>query len=249
MNACAHVIEQAGQPSFRMRVGRLGPLVGFYAIPLLAGVLLLAGVWFQPWVPVADLLRDPLSVAELSNDCCGLYYGAVSNLGVLIWAGGAAVCLFAGLVLHGLSRWSTETAFMLYAGFLTGLLAVDDLFLLHDFVLPHFGVPQLGIYAAYGALAAIYLVCFRREILARDAAVFLAAGALLATSVGIDQVIHSEAPIRIFVEDGAKLLGIILWTAFHVRTALTLCCGTARFARLDMAPGRGAVVVRGGSRS
>ena len=42
---------------------------------------------------------------------------------------------------------------------------------------------------------------------------------LLATSVGIDWVVHSDEPWRIIVEDGAKITGICAWGAFHVKAA------------------------------
>ncbi|MGI9383571.1 MAG: hypothetical protein ACR2PO_10485 [Methyloligellaceae bacterium] len=241
MSTSTQFMEQDGAPEFDLRVGQVQAHVWFYGLPFLAGALLLAVAWFQPWVPVADLLRDPLSVAELSQDCCGLYFGALSNLGVIIWAGAAAACLFAGLLLYSMTGWSPATMFMVYGGLLTGLLTVDDLFLLHDFVLPHFGIPQILVYAVYGAVALGYMLMFARLILEHDAVVFLAAGSLLAISVGIDQVIHNDAPIRIFIEDGAKLLGIILWTGFHVRTALTLC-GQALDTQRTMAVRRSAAV-------
>ena len=228
MSMNAQIVVQAGSPRIDLGIGQLQAHAWFYGLPSLLGALLLAAAWGQPWVPVADLLRDPLSVAEMSQDCCGLYYGALSNLGVLIWAGAAAACLFAGLLLAVVSGWSPAAVFLIYGGLLTGLLTVDDLFLLHDYVLPHFNVPQLLVYAVYAALALGYVALFARQILEHGALAFLTAGSLLAISVGIDQVIHSDAPIRIFIEDGAKLMGIIVWTGFHVRTALTICVRALR---------------------
>ena len=228
MSTSAQIMVQAGSPRIDLGIGRLQAHAWFYGLPTLVGALLLAAAWFQPWVPVADLLRDPLSVAEMSQDCCGLYYGALSNLGVLIWMGAAAACLFAALLVLVTGGWSPAAAFLIYGGLLTGLLTVDDLFLLHDYILPHFGVPQLLVYAAYGAVALGYLLLFARQILQHGAVAFLFAGSLLAASVGIDQVIHSDAPIRIFAEDGAKLMGIIVWTGFHVRAALTICVQALR---------------------
>ena len=69
-------------------------------IPLLPPALLIVAVIAQPWIAPGDLLRDPIAVAELRKDeCCSFYYGAVSNLGVLIWAVAAAVSLFSGVFI------------------------------------------------------------------------------------------------------------------------------------------------------
>ena len=108
------------------------------ALPL----VFMAAVVLQPWIDPADLLRDPLAVAELKPaECCKVYYGAVSNLGVLLWTAGAAIALFgAGLAL-ALGRPAGEAGLLLAAGMLTGFLAIDDLFLVHENVLPAFGVP------------------------------------------------------------------------------------------------------------
>ena len=57
------------------------------------------------------------------------------------------------------------------------------------------------------------------KLSAHRLAVFLVAGMLLATSVGIDAFIHDDHPLRIVFEDGAKLIGIALWGAFHVTAA------------------------------
>jgi hypothetical protein len=46
--------------------------------------------------------------------------------------------------------------------------------------------------------------------------------ALLGTSVVIDVLVHSESTLHVFMEDGAKFLGILAWAGFHVNAALDL---------------------------
>jgi len=201
--------------------------VSVYALVFVTISGLLAAAWAQPWVPVEDLLRDPLAVAQLASQCCHSYYGALSSLGVLLWAGTAAVCLFAGLLLFNLRGLSEDARFLGAAGLFSGLLAADDLFLLHDHVLPNYGVPDIATYSLYGLLCIGYLWSFRFVIAGQDFVAFLLACGFLAISILVDRVIHSDAPIRIFIEDGSKLFGIGLWAAFHVTAAVRLCLAAA----------------------
>ena len=208
-----------------------------YGLVLMAISGLLAVAWAQPWIPVEDLLRDPLAVAQLSSQCCHSYYGALSSLGVLLWSGTAAVCLFAGLLLLNSQGPSEAARFLGSAGLFSGFLAADDLFLLHDHVLPNYGVPEVAMYGLYGLLCIGYLLRFRVIIASQDMLAFLLAGGFLATSIFVDQVIHSDASIRILVEDGSKLFGIGFWAAFHVAAAFGLCLAAPpRFVGETAAP-------------
>jgi hypothetical protein len=59
--------------------------------------LLAAG---QSWVPAWQLFVDPIRVAEVAGpDCCHVYYGFISNMGILFWCTIAACCLFAALLI------------------------------------------------------------------------------------------------------------------------------------------------------
>lgn len=191
--------------------------------------LFIAAVALQPWVDPADLLRDPLAVAELKGAaCCKVYYGAVSNLGVLLWMGGAAVCLFAAAVVLANGSRPRTAVFLAAAGLLTGFLTVDDLFLVHENVLPAFGVPELVTYGAYGALGLVYLAVSWRQIIGHNVLLLAAAVVLLGTSVVIDWFFHSDHPLRIVLEDGAKLTGICAWVGFHVTAAWSEVSGAPR---------------------
>lgn len=192
---------------------------GVWCLTLLPPAALTAAVALQPWVHPADLLRDPLAVAEMSDACCKVYFGAISHVGVLVWTSAAAICAFAAGVLMVSSGRSDQVVFMIVAALLTGLLALDDLFLIHENVLPALGIAQPVTYAGYGLLAAAYLALSWRRILQNDYPLLSVALALLATSVAIDWLIHSDQPIRIVLEDGAKLCGIFAWSSFHVAAA------------------------------
>jgi hypothetical protein len=192
-----------------------------YSLTLLPVLLLLAGLWFQPYVPLGELMRDSLLVAEASEDCCHLYYGAVSNVGVLIWAGTAAILFFSVLVVRGLGAHKHRRLIVqfLLAGFLTTLLCVDDFFLIHDIVLPKLGFTEMQAYAVYALIALVYVWIARSEILAARWPMFLISVMCLALSVKIDVFMSVDSDFRLLVEDGAKLLGIAAWFSFHAEAA------------------------------
>ena len=205
-------------------------------VVLAVPVLFMAAVAAQPWIDPADLLRDPLAVAELRQpECCKVYYGAVSNLGVLLWASGAAICLFAAAV--ALTHWqrTREVVFLTSAGLLTGFLTIDDLFLVHENVLPAFGVSQPVTYGAYALLGLLYLAVSWREILRHNVFLLAAAVVLLGISAIIDWFFHSEHTLRIVLEDGAKLAGISAWISFHALAAWSILSAvtTASLDRLQ----------------
>lgn len=193
-----------------------------YVLTFAPVIGLIAGVWSQPFVPIAELLRDPLAVAELSEDCCHVHYGFVSNIGVLVWTAGAAILLFAGLLVFRRGGPRDATVFLVSAGLFTGWLMLDDFFLVHEDVLPKLGVPQLVTYAVYMALGLVYVALSWRRILDARAAMLIVAVCLLAYSVGTDVFIHSDSDIRILIEDGAKLAGIAAWVSFHIEAAFGL---------------------------
>lgn len=207
-----------------------------YALTFLPAIALLAAVALQTRVPLAYLMKDPLTVVQLSKHCCHVYYGLVSNLGVMLWTAAAAVCLFTSLLLLSLGRRGGETVFLAAAGVFTGWLALDDFFMIHEDVLPLFGVPQLLTYVAYGSAAGLYLILSWRYILRFRPMLMALALGFLGTSVVIDVLVHSENAIHVFAEDGAKFLGILAWTSFHVTAALNLASMAIDGQRISLTP-------------
>lgn len=201
-----------------------GTTVLIWLLALVPATLLIAGAAFQPWIDPADLFRDPLAVAELKGTaCCKVYDGAISSLGIIGWMSSAAVCLFVATFFASLrDRPQGSVLFFLYAGLFTAFLGFDDLFLVHENVLPAFGVPEPVTYGAYAAIGVGYLATSWRLILANRFVLFGGAIALLATSVVIDWFLHSDNVWRLIMEDGAKFVGISMWLAFHVDAAWNL---------------------------
>lgn len=185
---------------------------------LLLPSALIAAVLLQPYADPKLMFLDALAAAEFAPACCRPYFGFVSMLGIMLWVTTAAVCLFSALILLCTGARRGTIQFALFAGLFTGWLALDDAFLLHEVILPEFGVPQNAVLATIALLAAGYALVAWRRVMASDPLLFLAAGAALATSMAVDTIFHSLDAHLVYLEDGAKFIGIFCWTTFHVST-------------------------------
>ncbi|MDJ0612932.1 MAG: hypothetical protein QNJ29_04595 [Rhizobiaceae bacterium] len=184
--------------------------------------LFLAAVVFQPWVDPKWMFLDPLTAAELSGDCCHSHYGFVSTAGILLWAATAAIGLFVAAVLF-LTQAKVQTIlFPLFCGLLTGWIGLDDAFLLHETVLPSFGVPQNLVISIYLILGCSYAALNIRQILRRDFWILAMGATALAISIAVDVVFHSLNPMLVLLEDSAKFFGIFCWTSFHITSFVSL---------------------------
>jgi hypothetical protein len=160
--------------------------------------------------------RDPAAI-HVSDPMLG----ALSNLGAVLWAAAASVTLFAAALLRS-PQVAEVRAYLAYAGALTAWLLLDDLYMFHERVLPDsVGVPQWLVLTTYVVLVAGLCARFRRLIVATDYRLLAVAGACFALSIASDQAPGAWHRLDwlVFVEDGAKLLGIASWLAYFTSTA------------------------------
>ena len=150
---------------------------------------------FQPWVPPSELFRDSLAVAEQAGEeCCHLYYGFISNLGILLWSATSGVCLFAGLLLYGILGPRNGTIMMLYAAILTGFLTLDDSFMIHERIVPKlFDMGKEIIFLVYACLIGFYIIPFRKIILTLDAYLLGISLSLFAVGIIVDVFVKDES--------------------------------------------------------
>lgn len=207
-------------PSTVAMMGSATPWVR--AVAFAVPALFLSVVLLQPWAEPKWMFLDPLTAAEMSADCCHVYYGFVSNLGIMLWSATAAVCLLAAAVFAMQRRQPSLIWFAGSAGMLTGWLALDDAFMVHELVLPSLGVPQNAVLASYVALGAFYALASWRIILKADFLILAVGAAAMAVSIAVDTVFHSLLPAMVSLEDSAKFFGIFCWTAFHLSTMAAL---------------------------
>jgi hypothetical protein len=177
-------------------------------------VLAVAAVgWRVTHHPFGYFTRDPDSLAHQPP-----YMGMVSFFGLFAWAAGATVLACAGYLASLRGAIQRRNAFYLMGGALLYLL-LDDSFQFHEYVLPRYlHVPDHVTQPAY-VLAVVYAAFKGRRFLAStNVRLLVTAGLFLAISIGVDVVFHSERLIAL--EDGSKLIGIFLLTAYCVETAL-----------------------------
>jgi hypothetical protein len=215
-----------------------------YLASLLPPALILAVVFGQPYVRPSFLLLDPAALLRERGMEPGrglLYFGAASNLGVLVWSAAASVCLFTALLL---ARRSTHTAaawFLFVSGLFTTMLVVDDFFLIHEEWFPHLtGLGEAYLLAFYVLFFAGYLIIFHTFILTHHgmllfmASVFFAIAMVTDAFLDVTAFAYITTDVRaaglwgLFFEDGMKMFGIFAFVMFYLRTSWDLLI-SARF--------------------
>ena len=140
--------------------------------------------------------------------------GWLSYVGVLWWWSAATSSLLAAWLLRG--RVAPQR-FLVSAGLLSAGLGLDDLYLVHDLLWRRLtGLSEALVVLAW-VLAISLWAFWQRAELGRNRRLPLLwlAGVALASSLVVDQVIPRAEGATV-PEDSAKLMGIGLWSAFHI---------------------------------
>ena len=162
---------------------------------------------------VDNLYRDLIAIGDLP-----LWSGLISQIGGMVMTGAAAIGLFAYFAASEAKRRGSR--FLLMAGALSLVLALDDLLLLHDGWLLRLGVPEALTQATYALAAMAFVFVFRRQLLTMDrlAQACLIGGLVaMACSAVADVVLESGG--NLYVEEGAKQVGFVFWLLFVARAA------------------------------
>lgn len=180
---------------------------------VLISLVLLLHHWKE--IPIRFLTGDPLSI---SGD--PVYTGFLSQIGIFLWAATAAICLFSAKVLPTHSDCSKIKRFLFVSGILTLLLGLDDMFLLHEEVFPHFGIPEKAVFGGYAGFLIFYLIRGYSTLLNTEYVLLGIAFVFFSGSIGLD--LWQPPNIDPFlVEDGMKLVGIVSWLVYFFKTATT----------------------------
>lgn len=174
---------------------------------------LVAFIGLQPFAPVEYIMRDPASIANQP-----VYYGALSNLGVLLWSASVGTCLLGALIAKALSdRWDIISFFAAFSG-LSAFLCLDDLFQFHELLLPgNFGIPEEVLFVAYAIALLTLLIRFRKIILETQPILLGISLLLFALSIASDIL---PLPTNLLLEDGSKFMAIFAWFAYFVWAAV-----------------------------
>lgn len=116
------------------------------------------------------------------------------------------------------------------SGLITLMLLVDDLFLLHEEVYrDYLLIPEKITLFAYGSIVLLYLAVFRKTILQTNFLLMGLAITFFALSIAVDLLTGNDSQIGFLLEDGAKFLGIVGWSAYLVN----LCLQMMRFRGME----------------
>ena len=183
-------------------------------VPTLLLLAALHAVARRLGVPFSALTRDPAAAVGAE-----FYAGCLSHLGALLWCVGAGVCVFT----YAVTRHAAEAPwrrFFIAWGTLTTLLMADDLFMLHDGLVPvTLGKGEKLFFVAYAFAALGCLALSVRVIRRTPYGYLLAAAGFLVCSLALDAgVVGWPEENRHVFEDGSKLLGALSWCGYLVGT-------------------------------
>lgn len=156
--------------------------------------------------------QDPAAIMQTP-----FYLGFFSYIGILFWCSTVVICFFTRSLLNDDPSKKRLKQFLLYSGLITGLLMFDDLFLLHEMVLPtYFLLPKNVVYLIYVNILLVYVILFRNELLASEYIILMVASVMIGVSQFVD-LIPMPIPEDSFLEDAVKLFGIVTWFLYYLR--------------------------------
>jgi hypothetical protein len=173
--------------------------------------------------PLSYITRDP-QATTLER----WFLGFFSNVGSALWWATVGIASITGSVLVA----HTATAapepgrrddggwFMLGVAAFSAVLAIDDMFGVHDVWGFQAGIPEWPFFAGYALLAVAVLGRFRREVERTWLAPLFLAVSFYVFSTLVDWLSgHSGSDVRYLGEDGVKLLAIVCWLAWVAHSA------------------------------
>ncbi len=182
-----------------------------FLFSLLIYFLLLFLFIIQGESPIS-IIRD---LAQTCNQSLGV--GFISNLGVILWVGISFILFFA---LKNFNLGNSSYKKFIVSGFiLSGLLALDDFFLIHDKY-----ITQEFIFLFYLIFSIYILKKFIQQILLIDRYHFFLSYALFSFSIIVDIVLQNLFPsVLIYsqiIEEAFKFSGICCWFIFWWKSVI-----------------------------
>lgn len=164
-------------------------------------------------IPLDTFTKDPLSISNAP-----FYFGFFSNLGIMFWTASIMTCWFVAYRVF-YSGTKNDFRFMLWSGIVTLIMTVDDLFQLHETVMPaYFSISSNMVYITYINIYLIYFIRFRKKILKSEFITLIIAFLFLGLSTIID-LLPLPIPKDTFLEDALKLFGTVSWFVYYFRTS------------------------------
>ena len=148
------------------------------------------------------------------------FIGIISNLGILLWTVSASTCFFGFAIITYLKKslQNEYSLFLVFFGFVSLFLLLDDLLLFHELIAPYLFIPEVIVYAIYGMIVLFAIVRFRKVILQTEWIILCLALIFFFLSMAIDYflILGDRATLHSLFEDGFKLFGIASWVSYFV---------------------------------
>ena len=184
----------------------------FYITILPSGILYLAILYVSNFYNI----KLSLVVRDLAQTCgYPIGVGMISNIGILFWGAAASICLFTTFS-DNINRESSKL--LLLGGLFSGLLCIDDLFLLHD---RYVGQDFLNL--TYLSISILLLVRFQRIL--KNIGLFNLIISILFLGISIffdgviQQIFNQSYELTQLIEEGFKFLGIVCWLNFWCKAS------------------------------
>ena len=198
------VIEQNNMIKFPSKL--------FYISILPSSILYLTILYFSKLYDI----KLSLVVRDLAQTCgYPIGVGMISNIGILLWGAAASICLFttfSGKINSDISK------LLLLGGVFSGLLCIDDFFLLHD---RYIGPDFLNL--TYLAISILILVRFKKILkkigLFNLVISFLFLGLSIFFDGVIQQIFNQSYELTQLIEEWFKFLGIVCWLNFWCKAS------------------------------
>lgn len=193
---------------------------GLIAILVIGGVI---AIHLRNNVPFALLTRDIFAITGYP-----VYFGILSNIGIVGWAASATLWLIAAWFTRRHQPDHSLFQLTVASGLFSLVLLADDALMLHEVFLPEkLSVSEEVVMIGYGVVALIYLFVSIRSVKDTPYLAWLLAGCLLGGSFMVDFAAMT-GDLEYLVEDGLKFAGIVFWAAYAALTAMQIIEGCLR---------------------
>ena len=184
----------------------------FYISILPSAILYLAILYISSFYNI----ELSLVVRDLAQTCgYPIGVGMISNLGILFWGAAASICLFTTFS-DNINREISKL--LLLGGVFSGLLCIDDLFLLHD---RYVGQDFLNL--TYLSISIFLLIRFRMILKKIGVFNLLISILFLGLSIFFDgviqQIFNQSYELTQLIEEGFKFIGIACWLNFWCKAS------------------------------
>jgi hypothetical protein len=176
--------------------------------------MLLVFLDLEAGVSYWDLVRDTNAIAGQPS-----YFGAYSNIGILLWASAASIGLFCWFALRDSVSAAPFQRPLLVGGLFMALACLDDMFMLHEHSY-QIGIPEPVVLAAYGMLLLAF-VASTLPILFQSEWPSLGAAMLLLGLSTLADISPYSFTGQVFVEEVSKVSGIAFLAYYLITLALT----------------------------